>query len=109
MELKDVEQKGILVVHRSGLPLRNEHKPHPVLLMISGLPDSVDTWDVFAEHFRCQYHVVTMAYPYLDKESLPLDRQWGYSTREVTTALLALIQEYRSLGCSKIYLILDWS
>ena len=108
MELKDVEEKGILVVHRRGLPVTKDDSP-PVIVMISGLPDSADTWNAFAKHFYSEFHVVTMAYPFIDRDSLPVDQKWGFTAAEVTTALLAVIQEYRSLGCSKIYLIgHDW-
>jgi hypothetical protein len=85
MDLKEVEQKGILKVHRSGLPVvgKDDELP-PVLIMIAGLPDTAATWTAFAKHFESSYHVVTMAYPFMDQESLPSDRKWGYSTKRLS-------------------------
>jgi pimeloyl-ACP methyl ester carboxylesterase len=89
------EQKGILTVHRSGLPPyslhsavidnnnsnaidttnkkksnnNNKKKAPPVLLLLAGFPDSVTTWSKFAPHFEASYHVVSMAYPGMDPSS----------------------------------------
>jgi len=97
---------GILTVHRRG---RDPTPETPILIMISGFPDPVETWDKLAVIFeRDRFHVVTLAFPGIDPTSvsrLQAQRPWGYSQDEVVADLLALIQQYRDAGCRTIYLL----
>jgi len=110
MKLPAKETKGILTVHRRG----SEASPTtPVLIMIAGFPDSNGTWDTLAPLFEEQkYHVVTMAYPGIDPADVPRlerERRWGYDLDAVVAALLQLIQEYREMGCTTVFLLgHDW-
>jgi len=78
-------------------------------VLLSGFPDSVETWNELAPSFETTYHVVRMAYPDMDQPSLR--RFWGYSNREVVDALAVVVEEYRDrLGLkARIYLFgHDW-
>lgn len=101
MDLPDSEQKGILFIHRSGLPVRNDMSVMVMMIRVC------QTLPILGMHFQANYHIVTMAYPFMDQDSLPADRKWGYTMKEVATALLALIQGYPSLGYSQG--LLDWT
>jgi pimeloyl-ACP methyl ester carboxylesterase len=77
--------------------------------LLSGFPDTVQTWDAFAPSFESTHHVVKMAYPDMDASSLR--RFWGYTTKEIVDALAVVIQDYRSLlgPDTKIHLMgHDW-
>ena len=113
--LPSVERKGILVLHRSGIPIAREatasipyKKQPPVYIFLSGFPDSSSAFDSFARPFEEHYHVVKMSYPDMDEERL--SNFWGYSLRQVELALLAVIQDYRETHhCQTIYLHgFDW-
>lgn len=109
MELASKETKGILILHRSGVKIKTsqKNKDHPpVLLLLSGFPDTADTWDRFAAPFESKYHVVKMAYPGME---VPITKWWGYSFPEVQDALLNVVQGYRDMGCENVYLVgHDW-
>jgi len=109
MKLPAKEIKGIFTVHRRGLEADTNT---PLLIMVSGFPDAVGTWDTLIPHLEQQYHLVAMAYPGLDPADTPrleAMRHWGYSLDEVSDSLLALIQTYRDAGCTAIYLLgHDW-
>ncbi|KAI2507306.1 1-acylglycerol-3-phosphate O-acyltransferase [Fragilaria crotonensis] len=114
--LPPVERKGILVVHRSGLPVpiatkseaTNVKKQPAVYIFLSGFPDSSSTFDSFAKPFEETHHVVKICYPDMDETCLR--SFWGYSLRQVEMALVAVIQEYRETHhCETIYLHgFDW-
>ena len=122
--LPPVERKGILVLHRSGLPIarkvanananatsasQKQQQP-PVYMFLSGFPDSSSTFDSFAKPFEEHFHVVKMSYPDMDEPCL--GSFWGYSLRQVEMALVAVIQDYRcsdTYQCETIFLHgFDW-
>lgn len=84
-------QQHPLLLH-SGLPASPKNPP-PVLLLLSGFPDTVQTWDTFAPSFESTHHVVKMAYPDMDASSLR--RFWGYTNQEIVDALAVVVQDYR--------------
>ena len=109
MKLPAKETKGIFTVRRRGL----EADPAtPVLIMVSGFPDSVSTWNPLLPYIEPHFHVVPMAYPGIDPDDVPrleAECYWGYSLDEVAAALLTVIQEYRNAGCTRIFLLgHDW-
>jgi pimeloyl-ACP methyl ester carboxylesterase len=109
MKLPTKETQGIFTVHRCG----QEADPAiPVLILVSGFPDAVSTWDPLLPYMNPHFHVVPLAYPGMDPDDIPrleAEGYWGYSLDEVTAALLAVIQKYRDAGCNTIYLLgHDW-
>ena len=104
------ETQGIFTVHRRGLEA--DVPTTPILIMVSGFPDAVSTWDPLLPHLEPHFHLVPMAFPGMDPDDIPrleAERYWGYSLDEVSQALLAVIQKYRDAGCTTIYLLgHDW-
>ena len=79
-------------------------KKPPILLLLSGFPDSVKTFEEFSKPFENDFHVVRMAYPDMDQPGLR--RFWGYNFDQVVDGMEAVVQ---SLDSDDIYLMgHDW-
>lgn len=100
------EQIGVFKLHTCGVPV--ESKP-PVIIFLSGFPDPASTWDALGMLFETDYHVVKLAYPFMD-EPLPANYYWGCSVYKVRDDLLRVVQHYReTYACSQIHLVAhDW-
>lgn len=90
-------------VQPSGL---DPSKDVPVLVLLSGYPDTSDSWDRLTSGFQNSHHVVALNMPDYHKSSL--SRFWGYSFADTVAALGAAIEPHYKRG-SPVHLVgHDW-
>lgn len=64
----------------------------PVLVMLSGFPDSHALWDAVVAEFSSVYHMVSIVTPDYDQPALR--SRWGYTPNEVVDMIEAAILEH---------------
>jgi pimeloyl-ACP methyl ester carboxylesterase len=78
----------------------------PVLVMLSGWPDSHELWSGVVGAFASAYHLVSLPTPDYDRTGLR--SRWGYSPAEVVQMIEAAVTEH--LGPTRAFdlLVHDW-
>lgn len=97
---------SIYEIHSSGLNLAHTNNSSTIIFL-SGFPDTSKTWSPLLPAFQDQYHIVTLALP--DYESDSLKSFWGYSIQNMVDELAQIARELKNQGSPLIYLVgHDW-
>jgi len=81
-------------------------KDVPTMVLISGYPDTSDSWKRLTPHFEKTHHIVALNLP--DYHKSVLSKTWGYSFPEMVAALGFAIEPHYKRG-SPVHLVgHDW-
>ena len=97
---------SIYKIHSTGLNL-SQSTNTATIIFLSGFPDTSQTWSPLLPAFQEQYHIVTLALP--DYESDSLNSFMGYPIQTMVDSLAQVAQLYKDQGSTAIYLVgHDW-
>lgn len=82
--------------------------PPPVLILLSGFPDTASSWSRLSPHFASTHHILALAMPGYEDDTLPPHLRWGYRLPDIVSAFSGLIQPYKDLGCPIHLVGHDW-
>jgi pimeloyl-ACP methyl ester carboxylesterase len=82
--------------------------PTPVLIMLSGFPDTARSWSRLSPHFEASHHVLALAMPSYEADALPAGHRWGHRLTDIVVELTELIRSYKSRGCPVHLVGHDW-
>eukprot|EP00588_Corethron_pennatum_P023298 CAMPEP_0194329480 /NCGR_PEP_ID=MMETSP0171-20130528/48476_1 /TAXON_ID=218684 /ORGANISM="Corethron pennatum, Strain L29A3" /LENGTH=266 /DNA_ID=CAMNT_0039090233 /DNA_START=142 /DNA_END=942 /DNA_ORIENTATION=- len=81
-------------------------KDVPTMVLISGYPDTSDSWKRLTPHFEKTHHIIALNLP--DYHKSVLSKTWGYSFPEMVTLLALAIEPHYKRG-SPVHLVgHDW-
>jgi len=97
---------SIYQIHYAGLDLSQTNTNSSTIIFLGGFPDTSQTWSPLVPAFQSHYHIVTLALP--DYEADSLKSFWGYSIEQMVDGLAQIAQHYKNHG-SSVYLVgHDW-
>jgi pimeloyl-ACP methyl ester carboxylesterase len=76
--------------------------------MLSGFPDTARSWSRLSPHFEASHHVLALAMPSYEADTLPSGHRWGHRLTDIVVGLTELIRSYRSRGCPVHLVGHDW-
>lgn len=76
--------------------------------MLSGFPDTAASWSRLSPHFEASHHVVALAMPSYEADTLPAGHRWGHRLTDIVVELAELIRSYKSRGCPVHLVGHDW-
>ena len=82
--------------------------PPPLMVMLSGYPDTAASWNRLASHFQSTHHILQMAMPGYEDDTLEKEKFWGYPLQHICDALHELIVPYKNQGCPIHLVGHDW-